>query len=164
MVIFMAGKEVKKDGEKEEFLRVRKIESGIVVDHIPQGKALKVAKILGLDETNQATVSMLMNVPSASTGLKDIIKIEGRELKKKELERVALVAPTATINVIKDYAVVEKYKVKLPEVFDGLVSCPNPSCISNREGVPRLHVKERSPLKLQCDYCEKVYGEQDFKF
>lgn len=154
----------KEEEEKAEFLRVRKIETGIVVDHIPQGKALKVAKILGLDETNQATVSMLMNVPSASTGLKDIIKIEGRELRKRELERVALAAPTATINVIRDYTVVEKYRVKLPDVFEGLVACPNPGCISNREGVPRLHVKERSPLKLQCDYCEKVYGEQDFAF
>ncbi len=158
-------KEEKKGGDgKDEFLRVRKIETGIVVDHIPQGKALQVAKILGLDETNQATVSMLLNVPSASTGLKDIIKIEGRELKKRELERVALVAPNATINVIRDYSVIEKYKVKLPEAFEGLVACPNPGCISNREGLPRLHIKEHSPLKLQCDYCEKVYGEGDFSF
>ena len=158
-------KQVSREAEKRgEFLRVKKIESGIVVDHVPQGKALKVAKILGLDETNQATVSMLMNVPSASTGLKDVIKIEGRELKKRELERIALVAPLATVNVIRDYAVVEKYKVKLPEAFEGLVACPNPGCISNREGVPKLHVREHSPLKLQCDYCEKVYGEQDFKF
>lgn len=158
-------KPVTEEEEKQgEFLRVRKIETGIVVDHIPRGNSLKVAKILGLDESNPATVSLLMNVPSASTGLKDIIRIEGRELNKREIDRIALVAPSATINVVKDYTVVEKYKVKLPEVFEGLVACPNPNCISNREGVPRLHIRERSPLKLQCGYCEKVYAEQDFKF
>ncbi|MFH1200376.1 MAG: aspartate carbamoyltransferase regulatory subunit [Candidatus Micrarchaeota archaeon] len=156
-------KPVSKEEEKrEEYLRVRKIESGIVVDHIPQGKCLKVAKILGLDENSTATVSMLMNVPSSTTGLKDIIKIEGRELNKRELERIAFVAPEASVNLIRDYAVVEKYKVRLPQVFDGLVACPNPSCISNREGVSKLHIKEHSPLKLQCDYCEKVYAEKDF--
>ncbi len=154
----------KSAAEKEEFLRVRKIENGIAVDHIPQGKSLQVAKILGLDGNTQVTVSILMNVPSSSTGLKDIIKIEGRELNKKELERIALVAPSATVNIIRNYAVVEKYKAKLPDVIEGVIACPNPGCISNKEGFAKMHVKEHSPLKLQCDYCEKVYGENEFSF
>ncbi|MBU1197663.1 aspartate carbamoyltransferase regulatory subunit [Candidatus Micrarchaeota archaeon] len=152
------------DTQKDEFLRVRKIESGIVIDHIPQGNSLRVARILGLDESNQATVSLLMNVPSSSTGLKDIIKIEGRELSERELERIALVAPSATLNVIRGYVVAQKFKAKLPEVVEDVVPCPNPTCISNKEGRPRLHIREHSPLKLQCDYCEKVYSEDEFSF
>ncbi len=147
----------------KELLKVKKIESGIVIDHIPQGKAVKLLSILGIDESFKATVSVLINVPSGTTGLKDIIKIEGRELKKKELEKIALIAPYATINVIKDYEVIEKYKVKLPETLEAVVPCPNPSCISNREGISKLHIKERNPLKLKCDYCEKVYGEAEFR-
>lgn len=157
----MAAKKESAD-DKPEFLRVRKIESGTVIDHIPQGKSLKVARMLGLDESSPSTVSILLNVPSASTGLKDIIKIEGRELKRREVERIALVAPNATFNLIRDYTVAEKYKVSLPDSVEGLVACPNPNCISNKEGVSRFHVKEHSPLKLQCDYCEKVYSEGEF--
>ncbi len=157
-------RDAKKRGEKEDELRVKKIEFGIVIDHIPQGKSWKVSRILGLDENSQSTVSLLMNVPSASTGLKDIIKIEGRGLTKKELEKIALVAPSATVNVIRNYAVVEKYKAKLPEAIEGVVQCPNPNCISNKEGASRFHVKEFSPLKLQCDYCEKVYSDHEFSF
>ncbi|MFH1442518.1 MAG: aspartate carbamoyltransferase regulatory subunit [Candidatus Micrarchaeota archaeon] len=149
---------------EKDMLKVKKIESGIVVDHIPQGKSTKLLSILGINEEFKGTVSVLINVPSGSSGLKDIIKIEGRELRKKELEKIALIAPLATINIIKDFEVIEKYKVKLPEVLEGVVQCPNPNCITNKEGVAKLHVKERNPLKLQCNFCEKVYGEADFKF
>ncbi len=149
---------------EKDMLKVKKIESGIVIDHIPQGKSIKLLQILGINEEFKATISVLINVPSATSGLKDIIKIEGRELRKKELEKIALLAPYATINVIRNYEVIEKYKVKLPEVLQGVVPCPNPNCITNREGIAKLHIKERNPLKLQCDYCEKVYGEADFKF
>ncbi|MFH1750927.1 MAG: aspartate carbamoyltransferase regulatory subunit [Candidatus Micrarchaeota archaeon] len=154
---------MQKNAEKD-MLKVKKIESGIVIDHVPQGRAVKLLSILGIDETFKATISVLINVPSATSGLKDIIKIEGRDLKKKELEKIALIAPYATINVIKDFEVIEKYKVKLPDLLEGVVPCPNPNCITNREGISRLHVKERNPLKLQCNYCEKVYGEAEFKF
>ncbi|MFH0971140.1 MAG: aspartate carbamoyltransferase regulatory subunit [Candidatus Micrarchaeota archaeon] len=149
---------------EKDILKVKKIESGIVIDHVPQGKSIKLLQILGINEEFKATISVLINVPSGTTGLKDIIKIEGRELKKKELEKIALLAPYATINVIRNYEVIEKYKVKLPEALQGVVPCPNPNCITNKEGASRLHIKERNPLKLQCDYCEKVYGEADFRF
>ncbi|MFH1257898.1 MAG: aspartate carbamoyltransferase regulatory subunit, partial [Candidatus Micrarchaeota archaeon] len=116
---------------EKDMLKVKKIESGIVVDHIPQGKSTKLLSILGINEGFKGTVSVLINVPSGSSGLKDIIKIEGRELRKKELEKIALIAPLATINIIKDFEVIEKYKVKLPEVLEGVVQCPNPNCITN---------------------------------
>lgn len=150
------------DKAKEEFLRVRKIENGIVIDHIPRGRAMKVLSMLGIGEDFPGTVSTVMNAPSSEFGLKDVIKIEGRALSKKELEKVALVAPYASINVVKEYEVVEKYKLSLPEDLEGVVKCPNPTCISNAEGTPKLKVKERNPLKLQCHYCEKVYGEKEF--
>lgn len=149
---------------EKDMLKVKKIESGIVIDHIPQGRATRLLSILGIDEDFKATISVLINVPSGTSGLKDIIKIEGRDLKKKELEKIALLAPQATINVIKDFEVIEKYKVKLPEVLEAVVPCPNPNCITNKEGTPKLRIKEKNPLKIRCDYCEKVYGELEFKF
>lgn len=154
---------MKKMEEKknEEFLRVRKIEDGIVIDHVPRGQGLRVLSVLGVNESFNGTISMLINAPSSAYGLKDVIKIEGKELSKKEIEKIALIAPYASINVVKGYEVVEKYRISLPDVLEGAVKCPNPNCITNREGTPKMRVRERSPLKLQCAYCEKVYGEKD---
>ena len=150
--------------QRDEFLRVKKIENGIVIDHIPQGKGTKLLEVLGVGENFGGTVSMLMNVPSSSFGLKDVIKIEGKHLKQIELEKVSIIAPFATINIVKNFEVVEKYKAKLPEVVEGVVKCPNPTCISGKENISKMMVKEHNPLKLKCHYCEKVYGQSEFLF
>ncbi len=149
-------------GNSQELV-VRKIERGTVIDHIPVGQALNVIKILGVGGEKH-TVAVVMNVASKKYGRKDIVKVEGKELSTVEVNRIALVAPEATINVIQDYKVVRKNRVKLPERIQGIVRCTNPSCITNkpREPVtPTFRVLSRSPLLLLCEYCGSRISQED---
>lgn len=147
--------------DKEE-LRVSKIEAGTVIDHIPPGRALTVLEILGIDQETSETVSVLMNVPSGRYGEKDIVKIEGRELREDEVNKIGLVAPNATINVIEDYKVVEKRVVELPDVIEGVVDCSNPACITNTSepATPEFWVVNKNPIRLRCSYCERITEEE----
>jgi len=138
-------------------LKVQPIKDGTVIDHITPGNALKVLKILGLLERQpDSIISIAMNVVG-KRGKKDIVKIENRELDPKEVDKIALIAPNATINIIRNYEVVEKRKVMVPDEIVGIVKCANPNCISNtNEPVqPKFIVKSRNPLKIKCYYCEK---------
>ncbi len=140
----------------EEELRIRKIRDGTVIDHITAGYALSVLRILGITGREGFVVSIAMNVPSKKLGKKDIVKVEGRELKAEEVNKIALIAPRATINIIKDYAVVKKIRVNLPEEIEDIVKCRNPTCITNspREPIkPKFKVISREPVKLRCMYC-----------
>lgn len=141
--------------EGKEELRVRKIREGTVIDHITVGHALPVLRILGITGSGENVVSVVMNVPSKKMNRKDIVKIEGRELNPEEVDKIALLAPRATINIIRDYEVVEKQRVKLPKVIRGIIKCANPSCISNsREPVqPKFFVEKEQPLLIRCYYC-----------
>jgi aspartate carbamoyltransferase regulatory subunit len=138
-------------------LRVKPIESGTVIDHIAGGQALNVLKILGISGTTEATLSVVMNVESKKLGRKDIVKVENRELKEEEVNKIALIAPAATINIIRDFKVIEKRNVDLPDEIVGVVKCQNPSCISNTtEPIkPRMIVKGKNPVLLRCTYCEQ---------
>ncbi|RUM47151.1 MAG: aspartate carbamoyltransferase regulatory subunit [Hyperthermus sp.] len=148
---------------KEELL-VRRIRSGTVIDHIHAGRALSVLRILGITGSEGFRVAIVMNVDSRKLGLKDIVKIEGRRLSDEEVDKIALVAPEATINIVEDYVVVKKHRVKLPEVIENILACVNPTCITRqpREHVkPRFRVVSRRPLRLQCIYCGS-FIEEDY--
>ncbi len=156
----------KKDSGKksEQTIKVRKIANGTVIDHIPQGKGADVLKFVGIDGGYKGVVTLLMNVHSSSMGHKDIVKIEDRELSKRELDRIAIFAPTASINVVRNFEVVEKYKVKVPDSLVGSVECPNPTCLTHKEGTARLNIESKNPLKIRCAYCERVYGADELKY
>lgn len=143
-------------------LRVTPIGNGTVIDHIPPGQALNVLKILGIDRTTEATISVLMNVSSRRSGKKDIVKVEDRELKEEEVNKISLIAPGATINIIRDRRVVEKYTVDMPDLIVGVVRCPNPSCISNTSEPikSQILVKSKNPVVLRCVYCEQPIAEK----
>ncbi len=143
-------------------LRVKPIKNGTVIDHIAGGQALNVLKILGISGTTDATVSVVMNVDSQKLGKKDIVKVEDRELKEEEVNKIALIAPAATINIIRDYSVVEKRTVDLPDEIVGVVRCQNPSCISNTSEPikSRMLVKAKNPVLLRCIYCEQPLTER----
>jgi len=149
-------------GEKEE-LRIRKIAEGTVIDHIPAGYALAVLRILGITGREGTEVSVAMNVPSSKFGRKDIVKIERKELRPQEVDKIALIAPRATINIIKGFAVHGKQRVKLPQSIVNVARCANPSCISNsREPIqPTFRVKSDEPLLLECRYCHRVMEKED---
>jgi len=148
----------------EELLRVSKIKRGTVIDHITHGHALDILKILGITgRESSGVITIAINVPSKKYGTKDIVKVEGRELKAEEVDKIALLAPHATINIIRDYKVVEKQRVKLPAVIRGIVKCANPVCISNSgEPIqPTFYVEREEPLRLRCHYCGRIMERED---
>ncbi len=138
-------------------LRVTPIKNGTVIDHIPAGMALKVLKILDIDEGVSSTVTVAMHVPSKAMGWKDIVKVEDRELSPREVDKIALIAPKASVNVIRNYNVAEKRHVTLPDRAVGILRCANPNCISNlREPVEsEFIVRSKSPLRVVCKYCDR---------
>lgn len=142
----------------ERELRVKPIHNGTVIDHIESGQALNVLKILGIDGHTRHVVSVLMNVPSGAMKAKDVVKVEDRELEPEEVDTIALIAPRATINIIRNYEVVEKFRVTMPKTVVGIVKCGNPNCISNsNEPVSsKFTVESMSPVLLRCSYCEFV--------
>jgi len=144
-------------------LRVSKIKDGTVIDHITSGHALDVAKILGITGRRAGVVTIAINVPSKILGHKDMVKVEGRFLAASEVDKIALLAPRATINIVKDYKVVEKQRVKLPDTIKGIVKCDNPSCVSNSsEPVQtKFYIEKEDPLRLKCHYCGHTMEKED---
>ena len=142
--------------KKKKELKIPLIKEGTVIDHITAGQAVKVLHILGIPEKTKSIVSVVMNVKS-KIGKKDIVKVENRELEPKEVNKIALIAPKATINIIRNYEVVKKYRVNVPDEIVGIVRCPNPRCISNtREPIEsRFRVISKDPIRIKCCYCER---------
>jgi len=147
-------------------LKVSKISNGTVIDHIKAGNAFKVLKILNIDENykNTDAVSIIINAKSHALGRKDIVKIENREIGKKEADKISLVSDTATVNIIKDAKVIRKYVVEIPKVIENVLLCPNPECITNYEEVEtKFYLISKNPLTFLCHYCEKTTSEVKFK-
>ena len=145
-------------------LLVRKIENGVVIDHIPAGKAFLVLHLLNLDPAAKALIAM--NVDSKTLGTKDLIKIEGTYLTSKEIDLIGLVAPSATLNVVESWDVKEKRRIHLPEYIEGIFKCPNPLCPTNEEYTPqrtKFKVESAGPvetIKFHCTFCGSIlyYG------
>lgn len=146
-------------------LKIEKIKDGTVIDHIAAGMALDVLRILGITGHEGTTVSIAMNVPSKTMQRKDILKVEGRELHPGEADKIALIAPQASINIVRDYSVVKKQPVILPNAISDIVRCPNPLCITNsREPVqPLYRVVSKNPVRLRCDYCETILSYEEIR-
>ncbi len=141
-------------------LRVSKIRNGTVIDHVTAGQALNVLTIVGIDGESGDTLSLGMNVPSDRFGAKDIVKVEGRELSQDEVDVLSLIAPHATINIIRDYDVVEKHRVERPSVVTGVLECPNRHCITNADEPveTRFDVLAEGD-GVRCAYCESILDE-----
>ncbi|OYR39259.1 aspartate carbamoyltransferase regulatory subunit [Halorubrum sp. Ib24] len=136
-------------------LRVSKIRDGTVIDHVEGGQALNVLAILGIDGSEGFGVSVGMNVPSDRLGRKDIVKVEERELSQSEVDVLSLIAPEATINIVRDFEVVEKNRVTRPDTVTGVLSCPNRNCITNADEPvdTRFDVVADG---VRCDYCSTI--------
>ena len=135
--------------------KVYKIEKGIVIDHIPNKRALDVIKILGLDSDFDSLVTLGMNLDSGKMGSKDVVKIENKELSKEDLNKLALVCPNVTINIIQDSTLVNKHKAELPTKVEGLIKCPNPGCVTRIEDIKTIFYPVEE--KLKCHYCERSF-------
>jgi aspartate carbamoyltransferase regulatory subunit len=149
-------------GRSVRELKITSIRNGTVIDHIGNGAALDVLKIIGVGNLDKdSTVSVALHVRSQKLGWKDIVKVENMELSPRKVNAIALIAPTATIAIIRDYKVREKRTVDLPERIVGVLRCPNPSCITNQnEPVEsEFEVARRRPVVLRCIYCERTVDE-----
>ena len=134
--------------------KVFKIEQGTVIDHIPSPRGLAVFRLLSKNKTS--LISIGLNFDSKRVGKKDLIKFEGKALSKKETDKISLIAPEATINIIKDSKVIEKRQMDIPGQIQGIIRCLNPNCITNLEKLEtKFKVTEKKPVKVVCHYCER---------
>ena len=145
-------------------LSVSAIENGTAIDHIPADSLFDVINILGLNHyTNQITFGT--NLESKLLGRKAIIKIADKYFEDADINKISLVAPKAKLNIIKDYEVVEKKEVQLPDSIEGIIKCVNPKCITNNDKVkPKFTVESKENVSLRCYYCEKITDQQHFQF
>jgi aspartate carbamoyltransferase regulatory subunit len=146
------------DGMRKQVAALR---HGTVIDHLNAGKALKALEALGFPKKGAALLGI--GLESGKMGRKDILKLENVELTPAEIDKLAVFGPQATVSYIRDYAVVRKVSVKLPEVIVGILKCPNPNCISNHERIEtRFNVETANPLHVRCHYCERRIRENEF--
>jgi len=144
-------------------LVVSAIQNGTVIDHVPAKQLFKVIQILGLDHIdNQITFGT--NLESKKLGSKAIIKISEKFFKDDDINRIALVAPDAKLNIIRDYEVVEKRVVEVPDTIVGIARCMNPKCITNFEHVvTKFRVVSKKNVALKCHYCEKITNQENLQ-
>ena len=137
-------------------LVVSALENGTVLDHIPAENVYKALDILNLKGI-ESQITIGINLASKVHGQKGIIKIADRFFEDEELNKLALIAPNATVNVIREFKVVEKKKLSIPKEVMGIVKCRNPKCVTNHQPVKTWFntVQEDNEIALKCHYCEK---------
>lgn len=143
-------------------LMVEAIANGTVIDHIAPGQAMNILRLFNfLGKHNHITVGF--NLRSGELGSKDIIKIADVTFSPSETEQLAILAPNATINNIKDYKVIDKYNLRLPLESVGAFSCPNSNCVTHMEkaATPRFKIfKQGDQVMMRCHYCERVFTRE----
>jgi aspartate carbamoyltransferase regulatory subunit len=145
-------------------LVVSAIKNGTVIDHIPADKLFQVVRALGLkDCTGQ--ILMGNNLESRKLGKKGIIKCQDKFFEKEEINKIALITSYVTLITIRNYDVVEKIKIGIPDTIEGMVKCYNPKCITNHEEVlQKFKVIDKEDIKLQCYYCQKITKKETLTF
>ena len=137
------------------------LKNGTAIDHIPTAAVFKVVSLLQLQKLNNR-ITIGNNLKSNKMENKGIIKVSDKFFREDELNRIALVAPNVNLNIIRDFEVVEKKKVVLPDEIVEIMKCNNPKCITNNEPMKtRFHVIDKEKVELQCHYCElKIKKEE----
>ena len=137
-------------------LLVAAIENGTVIDHIPAEKLFAVVNLLHLEDMKTA-VTIGYNLQSQELGTKSIIKIADKFFTDEELNQLAVICPNLTLCIIRDYEIVEKRTVALPDDLRGIVKCANPKCITNNEPMlTHFHVHGQDRRALMCHYCNTI--------
>jgi aspartate carbamoyltransferase regulatory subunit len=141
---------------KDKQLIVNAIKNGTVIDHIPARNLFKVISILNLEQID-TQITFGTNLESKRLGSKAIVKIADKYFLDEDINKIALVAPQAKLNIIRDYEVIEKREVEVPDQITGIVKCVNPKCITNNEQVKtKFTVISKNDVALKCHYCEKI--------
>lgn len=143
---------------------IEQIERGTVIDHIDPHVVFTVVRILGIDDTIRDTVTVGTNFHSNAIGRKGIIKIANHFLTSEDVNKLSVISPNATVNIIDDYEVKQKFKVSFPEVVEKILKCPNPNCVTNVEKIAtKFRLVNQEPLLLFCTYCERYIQKQDIE-
>ena len=147
-------------------LMVRRIKEGTVIDHIDEGKGLQVLDALRINGQDGSLITLAMNVPSGKSKKKDIIKVENKFLKDDDTNKIAIISPKATINIIKNYKLIEKRRVALPNEIDKIFRCTNPDCITNStEHIESImDVIDKEGMVLKCRYCARILDVSKIKY
>lgn len=146
---------------KDKQLSVSAIKEGTVIDHVPASALFKVVSILNLDKLD-TMITIGNSLGSDKLGKKGIIKLSKVFFADDDINKIALVAPCAKLNIIREYEVVEKRVVEIPDEIIGIAKCVNPKCITNNEEVTtRFEVVSKSEVKLKCHYCEKITSRKN---
>lgn len=138
-------------------LVVSALENGTVLDHIPAENVYKALDILNLKGI-ESQITIGINLISKVHGKKGIIKIADKFFEDDELNKLALIAPNATVNIIRDFKVVEKKKLVMPKEVIGIARCRNPKCVTNHQPIKTRFttVEKNNEIKLLCHFCEKI--------
>lgn len=148
--------------EKKE-LQVAALENGTVIDHIPSDKLFTVVSLLNLKDMD-SNITIGYNLESKKLGKKGIIKIADKFFTDEEINRISVVASNIRLNIIRNYAVVEKKEAIMPDELKGIVKCNNPKCITNNEPMQTwFHVTDKEKGLLKCHYCEKEQQKDNIK-
>lgn len=154
---------MKEKNSNDKQLIVKKINNGIVIDHIASGGSFYVLKALNIDENFPHSVFVAMNVPSKKLGRKDVLKIRNLRKDDLNLDVLGLLISGSNLVCIENYLVVHKEKIKTPKKAYGIIKCPGLSCITNlRENVKtEFDIIEsngkKEDIKLRCVYCDKMF-------
>jgi aspartate carbamoyltransferase regulatory subunit len=141
---------------KRKELQVSAIENGTVIDHITYGSVLHVIRILNLENMTDP-IYIGANLESKKFGKKGLIKVNNKFFQPHEINKIALVSPSATLIEIRDFEIIKKSKVEIPEKINGIVQCFNPKCVTNIEEVPtKFDVIDKVDVKLKCHYAKKL--------
>ena len=145
---------------------VRRIKEGTVIDHIDEGKGLQVLDALRIYGHDWSLITIALNVPSGKSKKKDIIKVENKFLKDDDTNKIAVISPKATINIIKNYKLIEKRRVALPNEIDRIFRCANPDCITNStERIDSvMDLIDKEGMILKCRYCARVLDVNEIKY
>ncbi len=142
-------------------LQVAALKNGTAIDHIPTKELFKVVTLLQLEKLNNR-ITIGNNLRSGKMGEKGIIKVSDKFFEGDEINRIALVAPSVKLNIIRDYEVIEKKKVTLPDEIIEIVKCNNPKCITNNEPMKtRFEVVDKEKVVLQCHYCDLKISKEE---
>ena len=146
-------------------LLVRRIKDGTVIDHINEGKGLNVLEALEIDGSRGNVITIALNMPSGKLKKKDMIKVEGRFLEDDDTNKLAVIAPSSTVNIIRDYKLIEKRRVSLPNQIEQIFRCSNPDCITNSQEhiESTMEVMDKENLVLKCRYCGRILDVNDLK-
>ncbi|RSX56002.1 aspartate carbamoyltransferase regulatory subunit [Bifidobacterium dolichotidis] len=147
-------------------MEVTSIQDGIIIDHVPAGTALKVLQYLAIDPAH-TRLALIMNAPSTKLGTKDMIKIECHQagtccngcsgISDIDLDVLGLLAPQATVDVVRDGAIAEKIHPDKPAHVTNIITCVNPRCVTTSERglTQRFHLSNSGHGEYRCDYCDE---------